>query len=272
MLSAARRRRYREGIALSHGRLFRFGFLLSIGLAWGSEQPIAYSHRQHIALGLHCLDCHSSADTGSAATIPSVRKCMLCHARIATAKPEIKKLDETLKDLKSEYKEKAAPYKEVVDELDRIDESARNALSVFVTEKERQAAEVKIAAPTAGEGPKFMPAVPASAPVSYKGHDLGFTTKKVVQVVDINAVPDQYIQFKPNQERIAAWLGSKLGTVLGIDFGVEVLSDGRIKVTFQAGRLPKELMDRADVKERLILDANGCDGVKIIEEKRAVVR
>lgn len=57
-----------------------------------SDQPIAYSHKQHIALGLQCLDCHSSADTNAAATIPSVRKCMLCHAKVAADKPEIKKL------------------------------------------------------------------------------------------------------------------------------------------------------------------------------------
>ena len=31
-------------------------------------------------------------DVGAAATIPGVRKCMLCHAKIATAKPEIQKL------------------------------------------------------------------------------------------------------------------------------------------------------------------------------------
>jgi hypothetical protein len=68
-------------------------YILTAGLAAAaSEQPIAYSHRQHIALGLECLDCHSSADVSAAATIPSVRKCMLCHAKIATAKPEIKKL------------------------------------------------------------------------------------------------------------------------------------------------------------------------------------
>jgi len=60
--------------------------------AFASDQPIAYSHKQHIALGLYCLDCHSSADTGAAATIPSVRKCMLCHAKIAAGKPEIQKL------------------------------------------------------------------------------------------------------------------------------------------------------------------------------------
>ena len=57
-----------------------------------SEQPVAYSHKQHLALGLRCLDCHSGADTGAAATIPSVRKCLLCHAKIAADKPEIQKL------------------------------------------------------------------------------------------------------------------------------------------------------------------------------------
>jgi hypothetical protein len=57
-----------------------------------SVQPIAYSHKQHLAMGLQCIDCHSSADTGAAATLPSVRKCMLCHARLGASKPEIKKL------------------------------------------------------------------------------------------------------------------------------------------------------------------------------------
>lgn len=59
-----------------------------------AAQPIAYSHRKHLALGLQCLDCHVMADSGPAATIPSVTKCMLCHSKIATDKPEIKKLTE----------------------------------------------------------------------------------------------------------------------------------------------------------------------------------
>jgi hypothetical protein len=81
-------------MALRHLRIA--GWILCIlnvsATAVPSDQPIAYSHKQHIALGLQCLDCHSSADTGAAATIPSVRKCMLCHAKVATGKPEIKKL------------------------------------------------------------------------------------------------------------------------------------------------------------------------------------
>lgn len=61
-------------------------------LAQAQQQPIAYSHKKHIALGLQCLDCHVMADIGPAATIPSVKKCMLCHAMVATDKPEVKKI------------------------------------------------------------------------------------------------------------------------------------------------------------------------------------
>ncbi|MEP6961283.1 MAG: cytochrome c3 family protein [Acidobacteriota bacterium] len=55
-------------------------------------QPIAYSHKQHIGMGLTCLDCHITADTSAAATIPSVNKCMLCHAKLGKDKPEIQKV------------------------------------------------------------------------------------------------------------------------------------------------------------------------------------
>ena len=57
-----------------------------------AAQPIAYPHKKHIDMGLACLDCHSTADTQASATLPSVRKCMLCHAKLGTDKPEIKKL------------------------------------------------------------------------------------------------------------------------------------------------------------------------------------
>ncbi len=66
--------------------------IAALPLLRAADQPIAYSHKNHIARGLQCLDCHSMADTGPAATIPSVNKCMLCHAKIGTDKPEVKKL------------------------------------------------------------------------------------------------------------------------------------------------------------------------------------
>jgi hypothetical protein len=66
---------------------------LGASAVW-AEQPIAYSHKIHIDHGLQCLDCHSGADTGARATIPSVSKCMLCHAKIAIENPEVKKVAE----------------------------------------------------------------------------------------------------------------------------------------------------------------------------------
>ncbi len=48
------------------------------------EQPIAYSHQPHVEAGMQCLYCHSSAMRSDIAGIPSVEKCMGCHAIIAT--------------------------------------------------------------------------------------------------------------------------------------------------------------------------------------------
>ena len=56
------------------------------------QQPIAYTHKVHLANGLQCTDCHVGVDQGPDARIPSVNFCMTCHQVIATDKPEIKKL------------------------------------------------------------------------------------------------------------------------------------------------------------------------------------
>jgi hypothetical protein len=55
-------------------------------------QPIAYTHKVHLANGLMCTDCHVGVDQGPDARIPSVNFCMTCHRVIATDKPEIQKL------------------------------------------------------------------------------------------------------------------------------------------------------------------------------------
>jgi len=55
-------------------------------------QPIAFTHKVHLANGLQCTDCHVGVDRGPEARIPSVNFCMTCHRVIATDKPEIKKV------------------------------------------------------------------------------------------------------------------------------------------------------------------------------------
>jgi hypothetical protein len=55
-------------------------------------QPIAYTHKVHLAKGLPCTFCHVGVDQGPEARIPGVTVCMSCHQTIATDRPEIKKI------------------------------------------------------------------------------------------------------------------------------------------------------------------------------------
>jgi hypothetical protein len=56
------------------------------------EQPIVYSHRTHVEAGVPCLFCHTSALRADVAGIPSVQKCMGCHAIIAAHNPDVQVL------------------------------------------------------------------------------------------------------------------------------------------------------------------------------------
>ncbi|MEX2263600.1 MAG: cytochrome c3 family protein [Bryobacteraceae bacterium] len=55
-------------------------------------QPIAYSHKVHIAAGLVCKNCHTMPGEGFQATYPKATLCMGCHASIKAESAEIQKL------------------------------------------------------------------------------------------------------------------------------------------------------------------------------------
>jgi hypothetical protein len=57
-------------------------------------QPIPYSHKKHLSLGLDCKDCHTNPEPGKLMTFPETSKCMLCHVTVAKDKPSIQKLAE----------------------------------------------------------------------------------------------------------------------------------------------------------------------------------
>jgi hypothetical protein len=56
------------------------------------DQPIPYSHKTHLALGLPCATCHTNPAPGNLMTFPATKTCMSCHQSIATKKPSIQKL------------------------------------------------------------------------------------------------------------------------------------------------------------------------------------
>jgi hypothetical protein len=60
-------------------------------------QPIPYSHKKHLALGLPCGQCHPNPEPGDRMTLPASSTCMACHVTIAKQKPDIQKLTELAK-------------------------------------------------------------------------------------------------------------------------------------------------------------------------------
>lgn len=58
------------------------------------QQPLPYSHKTHVALGLRCGQCHSNPDPGAQMTFPAATTCMMCHNTIAKDRPAIVKLAE----------------------------------------------------------------------------------------------------------------------------------------------------------------------------------
>ena len=57
-------------------------------------QPLPYSHKTHLALGLECRTCHVNPDAGKLMTYPDAAICMGCHQAIAKQRPAIRKLAE----------------------------------------------------------------------------------------------------------------------------------------------------------------------------------
>src|SRR5258708_12762575 len=55
-------------------------------------QPIPYSHKTHLAVGLECKDCHTNPDPGRLMTFPPTSKCMQSPLPIAKNKPPIHNL------------------------------------------------------------------------------------------------------------------------------------------------------------------------------------
>jgi hypothetical protein len=56
------------------------------------EQPLPYSHKQHLAIGLKCAQCHPMPEPGDFATLPKTEICMGCHTTVKKESPHIAKL------------------------------------------------------------------------------------------------------------------------------------------------------------------------------------
>lgn len=77
------------------------GLFLLVAGSHSQEQPIPYSHKTHLAMGLKCDSCHRNADPGDLMGFPAESFCMGCHQTIKTDSPHIRKLAAAARDKKA---------------------------------------------------------------------------------------------------------------------------------------------------------------------------
>jgi hypothetical protein len=68
------------------------GLFLLAATSYGQQQPVPYSHKTHLALGLKCESCHKNADPGESMGFPAESLCMGCHQAIKADSPHIEKV------------------------------------------------------------------------------------------------------------------------------------------------------------------------------------
>lgn len=49
-------------------------------------QPIQFTHKLHVGLGVQCLYCHPGALRGASPGLPTITKCWGCHQQVAKTK------------------------------------------------------------------------------------------------------------------------------------------------------------------------------------------
>jgi hypothetical protein len=57
-----------------------------------AQQPIPFSHKQHVGFDMKCQECHPNPDPGDRMTLPRADRCMECHRTIAKDRPSIQML------------------------------------------------------------------------------------------------------------------------------------------------------------------------------------
>ncbi len=74
---------------------------LSLFVVMAADQPIPYSHKKHVAMGLECAGCHTMPGKGEAATYPAEATCMQCHTTVKKESPAIKLLSKYAEEKKA---------------------------------------------------------------------------------------------------------------------------------------------------------------------------
>ncbi len=76
------------------------------GMGAAPDQPIDFPHDVHVEkVGIECMFCHRTVDTGASAGIPAVEQCLFCHKDLGREQyilPESEELEKLREHFESE--------------------------------------------------------------------------------------------------------------------------------------------------------------------------
>jgi hypothetical protein len=83
------------GVLASLDALHRFAYATEVDVP--REQPIPFSHKHHVNMGIDCRYCHTSVENASFAGIPPTRTCMNCHSMVWSEAPMLEPVRESFR-------------------------------------------------------------------------------------------------------------------------------------------------------------------------------
>ncbi|MDD4975186.1 MAG: cytochrome c3 family protein [Bacteriovorax sp.] len=84
-------------MAIAGHAYFQSSYYNDVGVL--REQPVPFSHKQHIqGLGLDCRFCHSAVEKSKTAGMPSTEVCMSCHSQILNNSDRLRVLRTSLSE------------------------------------------------------------------------------------------------------------------------------------------------------------------------------
>jgi hypothetical protein len=78
--------------------LIVIAILVILNMGKSPPQPLAFKHSAHIDNGVQCLFCHTGANRGPSATIPTLSKCEGCHQQIEADSEVLEELAAHIED------------------------------------------------------------------------------------------------------------------------------------------------------------------------------
>jgi hypothetical protein len=180
-----------------------------------------------------------------------------------------KAADADLKDARTQKKEAGEPYEGPISKAKELEAGMRDSINEYTNRKiaEERAAQAAAAEAKMAAGAEEAPLDPPTNLQEDLSQNVGYQTKMDFEVVDINAIPENYLVWVADPEVISAFLAKSLP---GISFQgrFTLTAINEVSANFAKADINRELI-MEDLKKLPDLE---IPGINRVYQERVVIR